>query len=88
MRAAYTRWVTHPTSDSAWMAYYRSVARLAKWFAGLPADQRLAACRKAGIEIEIDAFPGTEPRHFVVADRVPRGRLKRVYKRPAVGYRW
>jgi hypothetical protein len=84
-QAAYIQWTAEPEDEMASRAYHRSLAQLVEWFAALPTDRRIAACREAGLEIEIDSFPGTDPRHFIVADRVPRGRLKHVYKRTGVG---
>lgn len=84
-QAAYIQWTAEPEDEMASRAYHRSLAQLVEWFAALSTDRRIAACREAGLEIEIDSFPGTDPRHFIVADRVPRGRLKHVYKRPGVG---
>ena len=84
-QAANIQWTAEPEDEAASSAYHRSLARFVEWFGALPMDRRIAACREAGLEIEIDSFPGTDPRHFIVADRVPRGRLKHVYKRPGVG---
>jgi len=84
-KTAHLQWISSPEDAGASKKYRSAVARLVEWFDGLPEGQRAAACRDAGLSVEIDPMEETGLRRFVLAENVPMHRLKRRYTRPGIG---
>ena len=76
---------SHPADAAAWKVWNLEVRKLVVWYDSLPVSSRTAACRAAGLSVEIDGSVEHGMRHFMPVEAVPAHRLKRNHSRPGIG---